>query len=537
MAPHRFERGVGGLFVPPRHPRGVFHRISLHKTVLGVYPMSDLRLSWTATIRQMILDVVAGAAREYAVYGPRSEGKTHGVLGAMLGHATEHQRRGYPTPVGWIGVADTFQSHKLKTVRSAEDPLWQGCWQAHDSGHEVVARVGGRAVVRLDLFGIEDQGAKDRVRMGTTGVWFEEPAPTGTEESSGGMDEATWDIAITSQGDRAPSYTHPAIMTLNYPHEDHWTWQRFLPSAFPLPSIPPREDETGRADYYRQYARHIVGTHPDDPTRRWYRIPPGERASAKDRAAWAHALRHRPDLLRRLIEGRPGSVLLGLAVAEGFREDLHVSPTRLEPVADEPLLVGVDFGHTPTVIIGQVWHGERRVLYASACEHGGIKQHFENEVLPWVATHCPWALRQQGKVVGCYDPAGETGEQSDIERDPVSTMEALWPGLWYPGPVTWDTRKHTLLGAVNHTKSAGQPSLRIDPVDARDLVKALSSRWYYPTDRHGKIRRDLPKKPNHPWEDYGDAFIYWLWGLTTTPTAPSIAVDSTWSIFDRSHGR
>lgn len=473
--------------------------------------MSDLRLSWTPTIQRVIADVVAGAARETAVFGTRGDGKTQGVLGAMLGHALQHQAAGYPLPVPWMGVTDTFASHKLKTVRSVEDPMWQSCWQVQDSGHQVVAVVGGKPLVRLDLFGIEDQGAMNRVRMETCGVWFEEPAPTGTEESSSGVNEEAWVTALTSQ--RVPSYAHPALMTLNYPHEDHWTWQRFLPSS------------------------GLWGVHPDEPTRRWYRVPPGERAGAAQRAEWARALANRPDLLRRLIEGQPGSILLGLAVAEGFREDLHVSPTRIEPIAGEPLLVGVDFGHTPTVIIGQVWHGERRVLYAAACAHGGIKQHLENEVLPWVATHAPWALRQPGKVVGCYDPAGETGEQSDIERDPVSTMEACWPGLWYPGPVTWDTRRHTLLGALQQTKAAGQVSLRIDPVDARELVQALSSRWYYPTDRHGKIRRDLPKKPNHPWEDLGDAFIYWLWGLTTTPTAPSIRVDAHWSLFDRSHER
>jgi hypothetical protein len=495
--------------------------------------MSDLRLTWTPTVRAFIADVVAGRAREYGVFGTRGDGKTQGVLGAMLGHAVGHQAAGHPVPVRWMGVTDTFASHKLKTVRSVEDPLWQSCWQVHDTGHEVVAVVGGKPLVRLDLFGIEDQGAMNRVRMETGGVWFEEPAPTGTEESSSGVSEDAWVTAMTSQ--RLPSVSHPAIMTLNYPHEDHWTWQRFLPSAFALPEYPGTRKE--QADYHRQYAPHISGTYPGDPSRRWYRVPPGERASTTARAEWAKALAHRPDLLRRLIAGQPGSILVGLAVAEGFREDLHVSQTRLEAVSGEPLLVGVDFGHTPTLMIGQVIKGERRVLCALACEHGGIKQHLENEVLPWVAQHAPWALRRPNLVVGCYDPAGETGEQSDIERDPVSTLEALWPGMWYPGPVTWDSRKHTLLGALNHTKGAGQVSLRIDPVDAQPLVKALSSRWYYPTDRHGHIRRDLPKKPNHPWEDLGDAFVYWLWGLTTPMPARTVTVESQWSIFDRTAAR
>ena len=325
--------------------------------------------------------------------------------------------------------------------------------------------------------------------METVGIWFEEPAPSAVLVQSSGISDTAWIIGLTSQGDsRIKSHSYPAIITSNLPDEDHWSWKRFSPGAA------------------------TQGFHPDHPERMWFRIPPGERASAEDRAAWAKALEDRPDLLARLLEGRPGSIVLGQQVAVGFNELRHVSATRLKPIQDEPFFFGQDFGLTPATIIGQELRGRINVYAALPCIRGGVRQHFEHSVIPWLTRHGPWVLKSAHMVLGGFDQSGNTPEQADIDQNPVLTMETLLPGYWEGGAVSWEGRKNPMLALFNRAL-AGEPTLQIDPVDGRSLIQALNGRWHYAQNRLGEVSRDLPVK-NHPWSDIGDAFCYFIGRIT-----------------------
>lgn len=396
----------------------------------------------------------------------------------MVGHAQMHKQAGFALPCKWIGVTDTFASHKNKTVESLNNPLWQGLWTLRDGGHVAVFGRAGCELVHLHLFGIEDQGAMDRVRTETVGVWFEEPAPTSLLVQSSGVSLDSWVMAITSQ--RIPSHHHPAIMTLNYPDEDHWVWNRFITN--------PHENSA------------------------YYRVPPGERASASQRAEWMKALEGRPDLQRRLLEGKPGTVMLGQQVAVGFDEDKHVATERLKPVRGEPIFIGQDGGHTPCTIIGQAWRGRIFVYAALAIDRGGMRQQYERNVMPWLAQHAPWAIRNNDMIRGVYDPASPDDE-SDSDRNPVDVCSEFLGGYWEPGPVTWEARKNALITSLNKHVGPGELALSLDPVDAQPLIKALSGRWYYPQNRLGGVSKDAPYKPNHPWEDLGDSFCYFVCGV------------------------
>lgn len=420
---------------------------------------------------------------EIAAFGTRGDGKTQGAFGAMVAHAQAHHQAGYPLPTRWLGAADTFASHGAKTHQSMLDPMWKGCWRLRDGGHLAVFEVGGTELVHLRLFGVEDQSGMDRLRAESHGLWFEEPAPSSVLVQSSGLSESAWGLGITSC--RLPSYRHPKLMTLNYPDEEHWTWQRFV-------------------------ANPMEGT-------RYFRIPPGELASHEQREEWKRALANRPDMLRRLLAGQPGAVILGPQVAVGFSTDTHVRPCR--PARGFPVGIGQDGGHTPTSVIGQRVDGRFRVLAALTSDHAGIRQHVQHVLLPWLGEHTPWVLDDHTLCKVWYDPSLNTDEQADIEANPLRVMNSLLRGVYNAGPVSWDGRKNPMLSLLN-AMNGGQPVLEIDPVQARGLVKALDGGWYYAQGPDGKLRKAdtaagtaQPKKPNHPHEDFGDAFCYLVAGL------------------------
>jgi hypothetical protein len=418
---------------------------------------------------------------EVAAFGTRGDGKTWGAFGAMIVHAQQHHAAGFPLPTKWLGAADTFQSHKSKTHESLLAPGWQGTWSLKDDGHLAAFVLDGAELVHLRLFGVEDQSGMDRLRAECHGLWFEEPAPSSVLVTSSGLSESAWGLGLTSR--RLPTYRAPAIMTLNYPDEDHWTWRRFVTDQHP-----------GTA---------------------YVRIPPGEYASAEQREEWTRALANRPDMLKRLLAGEPGAILLGQAVARGWNGMNHVAEKNYEPVEYAPLWIGWDAGHTPSTIIGQRVEGRVRV-YAALCTQGaGTRQHIDAQVRPWLEAHAPWALRRRDDpmLFHAYDPSMNTGDQSDTDASPIRVIQSLLGGVLRAGAVSWEGRRDPMLALFNQAVG-GAWALQVNPGKDTDLLRrAWDGRWHYATKVTGELRSIQPAKPNPPWADIGDAGCYFIGGV------------------------
>lgn len=442
-------------------------------TTLELYP--------TVTVSMFISAVMRGQAREIMLMGPRGEGKTWGALTAMIAHAQAHHAAEYPLPVKWLAAASTFRSHEEKTHDSMRAAGWRGCWKLRNAGRQAVFDVNGASLVDVRLFGVGDEDGMNRLRAEAHALWFEEAAPA-EELGSHGMSEDQWGMGLSSL--RLPSHANIGIATQNYPDEEHWTWQRW------------------------RVRRH--------PGTLLFEIPRNERATPEQHAQWAEAILD-PVMRRRLLEGKPGTIIPGRPVAEGFNEDLHVSRIPLRPRERGDVWIGQDGGLMPATVIGQRVGARIEILAALSSKHAGIRQHVRYQVLPWLGEHMPWTLEDRQRVHVCYDESMDTDSQADIETNPLRVMQSLLPGHYRPGQnVPWSWRRDPLAAALS-AMDAGVPVIAVDrgcPL----LIKAWRGLWHYAVTNAGGVRREEPKKPNPPWADIGDASAYLIANMA--PLAP-----------------
>jgi hypothetical protein len=195
------------------------------------------------------LALVDPLIRETCALGSRGDGKSVGAVIAWLLYAARQRVEGGTWPVRVLVPTESMTAHRDKLCVTLAEALFGGLLRSVDDEHVWIATLGGIEVLHLVLFGVKDPSEQDKLRQAAHGLWIEEAAPAGVE-ATGGLDEAALGLGITSL--RLPSYHHPVLVTSNYGSESHWTWQRYA---------------------VRQ-----------QPATRLVRFPPGERASAEQRA-------------------------------------------------------------------------------------------------------------------------------------------------------------------------------------------------------------------------------------------------------------
>ena len=206
------------------------------------------------------------------------------------------------------------------------------------------------------------------------------------------------------------------------------------------------------------------------------------------------------------VESEWGTSNAGQAVFKrSFHAPSHVRNLQQVTNPHRPLIVGIDFGRTPSALIGQVDNYGRRIIYREVVsEDMGLVQFLEDKLLPALAQP-PFASRH---VIIVGDPAG--GQQTQTrDESPFSILKDR--GLKAYAASTNDPERRII--AVEKSlrgSSGGEPMLQISRDGCPTLIMAMGNKYRYRKKKDGQLE-ERPEKL-HPWSDICDALQYFCLG-------------------------
>ncbi len=395
------------------------------------------------------------------------EGKSTALAWAAFLH-TKHN-----PGAKWALIRDTWENMQATTMRTFFDWFPPGIFGTFNQTKRMFTWANGVAQGEVVFLGMDDPAdASKLMSRELAGFGIDEPAPAVT---SGGVDEMIFDIGLSRL--RQPDMKWYGVkLAENNPDEGHWTYRRFV------------DPGTEGFAIWQPNTPENVGNLPED----YY----GEL-----RRVW----RHRPDLVRRFIDGQFGFQQMGRAVTPEWSDQLHLA-TGLIPVPRRELALLWDFGHNPTCIVTQMTPlGYWLILDALVGEEAGVEELIADGVKPLLAE------RYRGhKWRHIGDPAGRVGEQTSIHRNAVRYLQRELGGRWRSGPVRIGERVEPLRACLTRTVG-GRGMIQVDRQRARAIWSALRGGWHYNIARSGVIG-NAPVKDihSHPADalSYGAAILF-----------------------------
>lgn len=187
-----------------------------------------------------------------------------------------------------------------------------------------------------------------------------------------------------------------------------------------------------------------------------------------------------------------------------FRRQFHVSTAELWAVPNTMLIVGMDFGRNPAVVLSQMDpRGRLLVLEEAYAENMGVEQ-FVSTVLR------PILSRKEYQRL----PVGVVGDPSGVARSQIGE-ESVFQALKRLGFSAQQAQTNAIdprLRAVEKwflQQREGGPAIIISP-KCTMLIRALQSKYRYAKQKDGELK-PLPEK-THPWSDLADGLQYAVLG-------------------------
>lgn len=396
------------------------------------------------------------------------EGKSTALAWSVFYH-TKHN-----PGAEWAVIRDTYENLQRSTMKTFFEWFPPGIYGTYHATKKVFTWAEGVASGTVSFVGMDDPtDASKLLSWVLGGIAIDEPAPAA---GSSGIDETVFDLGM--QRLRQPGLKWYSMkLATNNPDEEHWTYKKFAIE--------------GEANNYRLWQ-------PSKPEN-LQNLPEGYYERLRRQMA------HRPDLIRRFIDGEFGFQQEGAPVTPQWNDRIHLA-MGLSPIRGKEVILLWDFGHNPTCIITQRTPlGFWNILYSFVGEGIGVEELIEYQVIPVLIDKFPKSpIRHIG------DPAGNQREQGSILRSAVRSIKSKIGGTWRSGPQGWEERKNPLQAVLTKTIS-GMGLVQVDRINAKHVWHALRGGWHYHKARSGLMSVEAVKNMHsHPGDaiSYGAAILY-----------------------------
>lgn len=389
------------------------------------------------------------------------EGKSAAICWSTLYHTRNNPG------AHWAIIRDTWEN--LHGTTMAEFFKWFPpgiAGEFHHTKREWTWASGIADGTVLFLGADDPQDASKLMSRELAGIGMDEPAPA---VGSAGIDELIFDIGISRL--RQPGMEWYCMkLAENNPDEAHWTYRRFVnpgTEGFVVHQPPAPENIHNLPHEYYAELRRVWG--------------------------------HRPDLIRRFVDGEFGFQQIGKSVTPQWSDKVHLAHG-LIPVPRQELALCWDFGLNPTCIVTQVTPmGSWLILDALVGDEIGVEELIEESVRPLLETRYKGhAIRHIG------DPAGNQREQSSSARSAVRLLRRSLGGTFRAGPVRLHERIEPMRAALTRM-IGGKGLIQVDKERAAPVWHALRGGWHFNVARTGLVS-GVPVKNIHSHP--GDALSY-----------------------------
>jgi hypothetical protein len=333
----------------------------------------------------------------------------------------------------------------IKTFHDWFPPKIFGEWRVTDHSYFFTKFPGVHLEVMFRALDRPDQ-VSNLLSLEVTGAWFNEAReiPRTIIEA---MDSRIG--RYPSKRDGGPTW-HGMIMDTNPPDEDSYLYKMFekvRPDNWQIFKQP------SGLSVYAENTKNI-------PVKNYYQ----NLAKGKDEM-----------YIRIYIHGQYGYLISGKPVFSSFRDNIHVSPHLLEPIRGLDVLVGIDFGLTPAVTIGQITPlGQLQIQHELVSDGMGLRQFCENQLLPLLR------LKYFGmKVMGFGDPSGTSRAPTD-ESTCFEVLQGPEVGLReiVPAPTNAIMPRIGAVESFLNKMNAGEPGFILSP-NCHFLRKAMNGGYHY----------------------------------------------------------